>query len=58
MSGLKYLPKQLIKTQEIQANNNFYQLIQGSGSMCQSDYVFYFSMWLTVLSVHRHEKLG
>ena len=38
MSGFKYLPKQLIKTQEIQANDNFYQLIQSSGSMCQNNY--------------------
>ena len=38
MSGFKYLSKQLIKTQEIQANDNFYQLIQSSGSMCQNNY--------------------
>ena len=38
MSGFNILPKQLMKTQEIQANNNFYQLIQSLGSMCQNNY--------------------
>ena len=38
MSGLKYLPKRLIKTQETQANSYFYERIQSSGSMCQNNY--------------------
>ena len=38
MSGFKYLPQRLIKTQETQANNSFYQLIQCSGSMCRNNY--------------------
>ena len=41
MSGFKYLPQRLIKTQETQANNNFYQLIQSSGSMRQNNYQEY-----------------